>query len=483
VIGELNYRKLGLKAGLEIHQQLDTKCKLFCNCLTAMQEKESTGIIKRKLHPVASELGEVDIAAQFEYLKDRAFHYQIFKNESCLVEVDEEPPHYLNQEALEIALQIALLFNCQTPSEIQVMRKIVIDGSNTSGFQRTAIVGLNGYFIYKGDKVPITQISLEEDAAATVKEENGTVTYRLNRLGVPLVEVDTGLLIGYTPEEVQEIAYLMGITCRSTGKTKTGIGSIRQDINVSIEKGARVEVKGVQELGMISKVVENEVKRQLSEKIKEETRMALPDGTTKFMRPLPGANRMYPETDIPPVIISQDYANNLKKKLPEPWTKKLTLFKSKLSLSDQLAKEIIGSEYLSLFERTVKAKKAEPSIIASTFTQTLKDLERRGNIAVSNLNEKHFSEIFDALEKGKIAKEAIPELLIYFSKKPENSISTAIGELNLTVVSAAELKKIIKEIISQPNITVDRAIGIVMSKVRGRIDAKTVIKLVREMMK
>ena len=448
-----------------------------------MKEKVPRTIIIRKLHPVSSELGQIDVAAQFEYLRDRTFHYQIFPNEVCMVCIDEEPPHELNNEALEISLQIAMLMNCETPSELHVMRKLVLDGSSPFSYQRSLIVGLNGYLNYKGEKVPITQISLEEDAAAIVKEENGPVTYRLNRLGVPLVEVDTGLLVGYTPEEIQEIAYLIGITCRSTRKTKTGIGSIRQDVNVSIEKGSRVEIKGVQELGMISKVIENEVKRQLSEKVKEETRMALPDGTTKFMRPLPGANRMYPETDIPPVVIENEYIENLKKNLPEPWTKKLGQFKSKLKLSDQLANEILRSEYLDLFEKIIKTKKVEPSIVASVFTQTIKDLERKEQIAVKNLNEKHFLELFAALEKKKIAKEAIPEIIVYFSKKAENSINVAINELNLTAISIPELKKLIKDVITQPNITLDRAIGIAMSKVRGKIDAQTVIKTVKEFMK
>ena len=480
---ELNYKKLGLKVGLEVHQQLDTRYKLFCKCSTKMQEKEPFRIIKRKLHPVASELGKIDTAAQFEYLRNRTFYYQVFKNENCLVDLDEEPPHEIDKEALMIALQIALLLNCKIPEEIQIMRKTVIDGSNPSAFQRTAIVGLNGYLNYKGGKILITQITLEEDAAAIVKEENGIVTYRCNRLAIPLVEIDTDLLIEYSPQEIQEIAYLIGITCRSTGKTKPGIGSIRQDINVSISKSVRVEIKGVQELGMMAKIIENEVKRQLSEKVKEETRMALPDGTTKFMRPLPGANRMYPETDIPPVVIENEYIENLKKNLPEPWTKRLAELKSKLKLSGQLANEILRSEYLDLFERIVKTKKVEPSIVASVFTQTIKDLERKEQIAVKNLNEKHFLELFAALEKKKIAKEAIPEIIVYFSKKAENSINVAINELNLTAISIPELKKLIKDVITQPNITLDRAIGIVMSKVRGKIDAQSVIKTVKEFMK
>jgi glutamyl-tRNA(Gln) amidotransferase subunit E len=152
VSNKIDYKKIGLKAGLEIHLQLNTKHKLFCNCSTEMKEKEPIAIIKRKLHPVASELGEIDSAAQFEYLRNRTFYYQVFKNETCLVELDEEPPHPVNQEALKIGLQIALLFNCDIPNEIHVMRKTVIDGSNTSGFQRTMIIGKDGSFDYLGKK-------------------------------------------------------------------------------------------------------------------------------------------------------------------------------------------------------------------------------------------------------------------------------------------------------------------------------------------
>jgi len=481
---KINFKRLGLKAGLEIHQQLDTQNKLFCNCSTAMKERTPLFTIKRRQHPVASELGEIDIAAQFEYLRNRTFNYQVFPNEDCLVELDEEPPHNLNLEALQIALQIALLFNCQIPEEIEVMRKTVIDGSNTSGFQRTAIVGLNGYLRYKGKKILITQVCLEEDAAAIEKEENGNVIYRLNRLGIPLVEVDTGLLIEHTPEEIQEIAYLIGIMCRSTSKTKSGIGSIRQDINVSIRKGARIEIKGVQELGLIAKIVENEVKRQLSlKKVVEETRVAKPDGTTEFARPLPGAERMYPETDIQPIPITKEYLELIKKSLPEPWIKKLERFKTKLKLSDLLAREILESEYLNLFEKIVSTKKVEPSIVASTFVSTIKDLERRENVEIGRIVESRFIEIFDYMQDKKIVKEAIPEIIKYLAAYPQNGVGDAIKELDLKPVTAAEVREIAKEIILQPNMTFEKAYGIVMSKVRGKIEAQTVMKIVKSMKK
>ncbi|MEM5807851.1 MAG: Glu-tRNA(Gln) amidotransferase subunit GatE [Candidatus Aenigmatarchaeota archaeon] len=480
---KINYSALRLKVGLELHQQLDTKYKLFCNCSTQMKEKIPIMIITRKLHPVASELGTVDIAAQFEYLRNRTFHYQVFNNESCQVELDEEPPHELNKEALDTALQIALLLNCDIPNEIHVMRKTVIDGSNTSGFQRTVIIGMNGHINYKGKRILITQVTLEEDAAAIVSEENGKVIYRLNRLGIPLVEIDTGILEGYTPEEIQEIAYLIGIMARSTSKTKHGIGSIRQDVNISIRNGPRVEIKGVQELGLLSKVIELEVQRQLNEKVKEETRAANLDGTTRFLRPLPGASRMYPETDIPPIVITKDYIENLKKNLPEPWTKKLERFKTKFKLSDDLAKEILGSEYLNLFERIVSTKKVEPSIVASTFVSIIKDLERREKVEVNRISENRFIELFDYLQDKKIVKEAIPEIIKYLAAYPQNGVGDALKELDLKPLTPAEVREIAKEIVEQPNITFEKAYGIVMSKVRGKIDAQEVMKIVKQMMK
>ncbi len=480
---KLDYKKLKLKAGLELHMQLDTAHKLFCNCSTLMKEKTPTSIVKRKLHPVASELGMMDVSAQFEYLRDRTFNYQVFNNETCLVELDDEPPHQINSEALQIGLQIALLLNCTIPNEIFIMRKTVIDGSNTSGFQRTAIIGLNGHLSYKGKRIEITQISIEEDSAAIVGEEDGIATYKLNRLGVPLVEIDTGILEGYSPMQVQEMAYLIGLIAMSTGRIKHGIGSIRQDVNVSIRNGPRVEVKGVQELGLLSKVIEFEAKRQLKEKAQEETRAANLDGTTRFLRPLPGANRMYPETDIPPIIISTDEIGQLKDDLPESWIKKLERFQKKLKLPSILAEEVLTSEYLDLFEKIISAKKVDPTIVANTFVSVIRDLVRREKVEIERIKEDRFLELFAYLSDKKIVKEAIPQIIKYLANFPQDGISDAIKELNLHPITANDVKEIAKEIISQPNVTFEKAYGIVMSKVRGKIDAQEVMKIVKSMMK
>lgn len=483
---KIDYNQLKLKVGLEIHFQLNTKHKLFCNCSTEMKEKEPIAIVKRKLHPVASELGEIDIAAQFEYLRNRTFYYQVFKNETCLVELDEEPPHPVNREALEIALKIALLLNCSIPNEIHVMRKTVIDGSNTSGFQRTMIIGRDGFFDYHNKKIEIANVCLEEDAAAIVKEENGEVWYRLNRLGIPLVEVSTKTLENFSPEEIQDIAYTIGLIAKSTGKIKRGIGAIRQDLNVSIKGGARVEIKGVQDLSLIAKVIELEVKRQLNliesgKKVNEETRAALPDGKTRFTRPLPGAARLYPETDIQPIVIEETFLKKLRRELPEPLTKKLEKFKKEFKLSDLLAKEIVRSEWLETFEKIVAKYKVQPSLVASTFTSLLKDLERKKEIEIQNLKEKHFFEIFNFLEKKKIVKEAIPEILKFISNNPNANVQEVIEKLGLKKLGKEEAKKIIEEIVKEnPNLPREKIFGIAMSKLRGKISAEEVKKLFEE---
>ncbi len=476
---KLNYKALKMKCGLEVHNQLNTKKKLFCGCPTTMQEKEPVNLVKRKLHPVASELGEVDVAAQYEYLRNRTFTYQVFGNETCLIELDEEPPHQLNRDALKIALQIALMLNCEIPNEVHIMRKIVIDGSNTSGFQRTMIVGLNGFIRYKGKKIEITHVALEEDAAAIVEEKDGDVVFRLNRLGVPLVEIGTNILTGYTPQEIQEIAFLIGMTCRSTNATKKGIGSIRQDVNVSIRNGQRVEVKGVQELGMLSTVIENEVRRQtVVRKVGKEVRTALPDGSTKYTRPLPGAARMYPESDLTPIEIDSEWLKEIKTNLPRPWTEKLKAVK-KLKLSDDLAKQIMRTDYVDLFEKIVKQKKVDATIVANTFTSTLTEM-RRDNIPVENLNEDHFEKLFGLLKHGKIVKEAMQPILKALALSPEQDINFVIEKLELNAISASELKSIVKELrTDNPDMSKDKLLGLVMSRVRGRVDAKVVMKLVK----
>ncbi|HYM39596.1 MAG TPA: Glu-tRNA(Gln) amidotransferase subunit GatE [Thermoplasmata archaeon] len=256
----MDYRALGLKVGLEIHQQLLTH-KLFCDCASRLSEEDGGIRFQRRLRPTQSELGEVDAAAIEEARRHLTFVYEATSN-SCLVEADEEPPHPPNEEALEIVLEIALLLGATPVREVDFMRKIVIDGSNTAGFQRSALVGLDGSIQVNGKRIGIPTILLEEDAARKVGEKVGEIFYRLDRLGIPLAEVSTTPDIA-SPGEAREVALAIGSLLRATRKVIRGIGTIREDVNISIRGGARIEVKGVQEVRLIETFVEKEVERQL----------------------------------------------------------------------------------------------------------------------------------------------------------------------------------------------------------------------------
>ncbi len=258
----MDWEKLGLKMGLEIHQQLNTDHKLFCQCSTKLTDEEYNEIIERNLRPTQSELGKIDRAAFQESLKKSNFKYESFDYHTCLVESDDEPPHSLNKQALEISIIIGKLMNMHIVDEFHTMRKQVIDGSNTGGFQRTGLIATDGYLETPYGKVIIESLGLEEDAARRIKTTNEYTEFRLDRLGIPLVEITTDPSMHH-PKQVQKVAYMIGQVLRSTN-VKRGLGTIRQDLNISIAKGARVEIKGVQNLDLIPDIVENEVKRQLA---------------------------------------------------------------------------------------------------------------------------------------------------------------------------------------------------------------------------
>jgi glutamyl-tRNA(Gln) amidotransferase subunit E len=261
-MSDFDYEDLGLVAGLEIHQQLDTATKLFCSCPTQLREPaDAKRTITRYLHPTASELGEIDEAALEESKVEREFTYLAYDT-TCLVEEDDEPPHRLDGEALETVLEIAQMMEMTPVDQAHVMRKVVIDGSNTSGFQRTSLIANDGVIETSEGPVGIEDIMLEEESAKRIEETEDGVTFGLDRLGIPLVEIGTDPDIR-SPEQAREAAERIGMLLRSTGKVKRGLGSIRQDVNVSIEDGARVEMKGVQSLDDIADLVRNEVGRQV----------------------------------------------------------------------------------------------------------------------------------------------------------------------------------------------------------------------------
>jgi len=486
-----DYKKIGLKCGLEIHQQLATRHKLFCGCSAAMQDREPVFSVTRRLRPVAGELGEVDAAAAYETLKNKTFRYFVYLNETCEVELDEEPPHPLNPEALEIALQVALMLNCEVPEEIQVMRKTVLDGSNTTGFQRTAIVGINGWIGTNFGKVGITNVSIEEDACQIMdKKVKGGTDFGLNRLGVPLVEIGTTANIP-DPEEAREVAEKIGMILRSTGKVRRGIGTIRQDVNVSIRGGERVEIKGFQELRMIPKIIDKEIDRQQrliakKKQVSRDVRKALADGTTKFLRPLPGAARMYPETDVVPIEVTPGKLKELRKSLPKLITEKASSIE-KLGLAPDLAKNIAKSPVLmELFQELSKLKNIKPAFLANVLVSYPRVLSKEYNVSdPGTITKGHLRSVFKALSGGRIGKGRVMELLAAAGQGKELKIEAGkdagFGE--------AEVRRIVRDVIAANPQALSHSrpaqalMGLVMKEVRGRAPGSLVMKVLADEIK
>ncbi len=484
----LDYKGLGLKCGIEIHQQLTGK-KLFCACSSAMREKPKSEIVRR-LRAVVGELGDVDVAAQYEALKGKVFVYKLYPGESCLVEMDEEPPHPINRQALETALQVALMLNCEIPDEIHIMRKTVLDGSNTTGFQRTAIIGLNGWVETAFGRVGITNVCLEEESCQILGKEEDRTIYGLSRLGIPLIEIGTAPDVT-NPQQGEELASKLGMVLASTGRTKSGLGTIRQDLNISIAKGNRVEIKGVQSLSLIPKAIEEEVKRQyqlvlMGKKISPEVRRCLPDGRSEFLRPMPGAARMYPETDIPPIVIDKIFIEGLRMRLPELIDDKIKRFVRQYNLSREIAEQIVRSDRASLFEFLTQW--ADPRLVAGMLTTTLNSLKREG-FEIEKLEQDHFVEIIKNIKEGRMAKEAIPDILKALIKNPQARIGDVIKQLNIQGLSEQQLRQIVRDIIKKkPELLktqnpMQAYMGLVMAQVRGRISGRIVAEILRKELK
>jgi|TARA_B100001964_G_scaffold136027_1_gene150089 Glu-tRNA(Gln) amidotransferase subunit E-like FAD-binding protein len=470
---EINYNNLGFKCGLEIHQQLEGK-KLFCSCPTINSDEEADVKFERRLRAVAGETGQVDIAAKHEMEKGKKFIYEADSNDTCMVEYDEEPPHELNKQALETALKVALLLNAKIVDEIQVMRKTVVDGSNTSGFQRTALVAVDGFIETSKGKVRIPLICLEEEAAQKIEEKNDCISYRLDRLGIPLIEIATDANIK-GPEHAKEVAAYLGMVLRSAG-VKRGLGTIRQDVNTSINKGARTEIKGFQDLRSIPKVIDYEINRQL-ELIKKgknpnrEVRKVEKDLTTSFLRPMPGAARLYPETDVIRIKLDKKYVRNLK--LPKLLTQKEEELEKKYKITKELAKELIHNE---LFEELIKKyNKIEPKIIAHVLVNIPKEIKTRFNEDISKLKDEDFEEVLDYLNKEKIAKEALIDLLIKKIKKEKINLE------KFATISEKLIEKEIKELIEKKkDLNIGAYMGMLMGKYRGKVDGKKIMELLRK---
>jgi len=627
----IDYSKVGLKTGLEVHQQLDTETKLFCSCEPKLFKEEPEITFLRRLRPTQSELGQIDPAAFFEFQKGVKILYEANRETSCLVEMDEEPPHDLNREAVELALIVALMTDAKPVDEIHVMRKTVIDGSNTTGFQRTCVIALDGKLDIEGKRVPIQHVSLEEDAARKIGEKDFIIRYRIDRLGIPLIEIATAPVI-YSPQEAEKTALTIGRILRATRKVKRGLGTIRQDLNISIRDGALTEIKGVQQLELVSKVVEYEVQRQLGllkirEELKkrgvtekdikeefvevtsifeqtkcrviqkalsqnqrvlavklpkfagllkmelapgmrlgmemadiahfwgrvggifhtdelpaygvtaketddlkefvkaesqdaavfvadsmenatdalkavtlrareavmgvpEETRAANPDGTTRYMRPRPGAARMYPETDVPPIQLSEEYVEKVRAGLPELPDQKVRRLTKEYGLNPKLARQILDSEYTDLLEMLTQETKVSPTVMAAALTETMKALRRDG-IEVEKVSDEQLRELFHLVDAGETAKEAIPNIITWLSKHEGATAREAVESLGLAMISQEELEKMIEDLIRENRSLIEERkegafgplMGMVMKRSRGRVEAASVSEMLKRKLK
>ena len=625
---EVDYEKTGLKVGIEIHQQLNTSAKLFCNCKPELFKEEPETTFLRRLRPTQSELGQTDPAAFFEFQKGVEILYEANNATSCLVEMDEEPPHQLNREAVDTVLAAALMMKCKPVDEVHVMRKTVIDGSNTTGFQRTCVIALDGEIRVGEKTVPIQHASLEEDAARKTAEEGNTIHYRIDRLGIPLIEIATAPVIR-SPKEAEEVSLAIGNILRATGRVIRGLGTIRQDINVSIPNGALIEIKGVQELELISLAVEYEVKRQLNlikiseelrkeglnqenlkedfvdvtdifkqtmckvirksldknqrvvavklpkfkgflkgelahnfrlgteladrarfwgrvggifhtdempaygvtadeiehlkseleteekdavvfvadtpenvrdalravverarealEGVPQETRASNQDGTTRFMRPRPGAARMYPETDIPPVQVTEEHVEWVSSHLPELPEQKLHRLTKEYRLNEKLAKQILDSEYGELFEVIAKESKVSATTVAAFMTETMKALKRDG-FPVERIPEAHIRDVFKCVGSGQVTKEAVSEIVTWLAQHEGSTVQEATRSIGLKMLSKEELEKTIEQAIQTNRKLIEERganahgaiIGIVMKEVRGKADAALVSELIKQ---
>lgn len=593
----MDYAAIGLKAGLEIHQQVEGK-KLFCSCPTTIIDDAPDFCVKRELRASAGETGEVDIAASHEISKRKHYVYEGYQDTTCLVELDEEPPHGLNREALEASLQMAKLLDARIVEEIQVMRKTVVDGSNTSGFQRTALVARNGELRVGDVHVSVPTLCLEEDACRIISRKDQYTVYRLDRLGIPLIEIATGPDLR-TPQHVHDVAAYLGMLLRSTGKAKRGLGTIRQDVNVSVSGGTRVEIKGAQDLHTLGLLVETEAKRQsflislkdkpipaldvvdvsavfksskskilgkttalavvlpgwggvtgktyapgrrfgkelaeyaqmrgvnglvhgdedlsayqLSQKeqtalrkklrvgtqdnfiliadtkstaqdalqavidririipqgVPAEVRKANEDGTSSYLRPMPGAARMYPETDVKPVRPdTKDIA------LPELIPAKIKRFQKKFKLSEDLAGLVV--KHVPAFEETAKIhSKLPPSLIAEYFVGFPRELKKRYGLDADVAE--HASLIFHELEKGTISKDAILDILFELAQgKPFDPEA-------FKQVSDDDLEGFIKQLIAkQPGLSPGAYMGDIMKRFKGKADGKKAMELLKKHLK
>jgi glutamyl-tRNA(Gln) amidotransferase subunit E len=616
---ESDYAAVGFKSGLEIHQQLLTSKKLFCRCPAGLYSDSFNAEILRHMRPTLSELGEYDGTALMEFKTKKEIIYQINRGTVCTYEMDDTPPFELSSDALDIALEVGLLYGCVMVDEIHIARKQYLDGSIPTGFQRTTIVGVDGSIPYKDRRINIVQLGLEEDACREVSDVGHRRVYLTDRLGMPLIETVTAPEMR-TPQEVAEVANILRKLVRSTGKVRTGPGAARQDVNVSVTGGTRIEIKGVPRIPNIPLLTYNEAMRQfnllclrdelhrrgitketfrsktdevtkllrktryqplknaisegltvncvllhgfkgllrwqtqtdtffsreISDRVRviaclttlpnimhsdspsetlassewqllkktvgateddtivlvwgnkqdaatganeviirakeatieipSETRQALRDGTNGFERILPGPNRMYPDTDLPPRQITREHLAQIKKSVPVPFWENEEWYRT-LGIPADVIQPLSFSSFASLFTSSVKQWNLPPTLVAVALIQlpkrVAKILGRRVTFTVETMHE-----ILAAYKEGTLAKEGFLPVLMQIAGGREFSRSSLshYSENELAVAIGRAQQELSAMKIRRPEKSHDILMGILMSHVRGKIDGGALSK-------
>jgi len=480
----MDYKKLGFKAGLEIHQQLDSNRKLFSDAPNFLRSDKPDFIVKRKLHAVAGEEGKIDVAVQHESSLKKEFVYEGYHDTTSLVELDEEPPHTISEEALNICLQITLLLNCTIYPVSQVMRKTVIDGSNTSGFQRTVLIAHSGFIETGFGKVGIESIALEEDAARIIKRGKEKDVYRLDRLGIPLIEITTSPDMK-NPEQIKEAALKIGEILRAC-KVKRGIGTIRQDVNVSIRGHDRVEIKGFQDPKMMVKTVDLEIERQQKEIKKGETigcvRNALSSGESEFLRPLPGKARMYPETDLDLLRIGKARLDKVSKNLPKLRSDIKQELK-KTGLTDEMVNLILAdNRYVDEFLALIKVYGKDANLIARMIVLWRKEFSTKYKKPIEeikeDLSEAILEKILERVDSGEIDGRDAKEVMEKIIQGKNFDEVIKIEKANDDDLEK-EIRKIIKD---KPGLRENADMGLVMKRFKGKVDAKKAMEIIQRVL-
>jgi glutamyl-tRNA(Gln) amidotransferase subunit E len=558
------YEALGFISGLEVHQQLRTDKKLFCHCPAGVYHKDGhyDAEVIRHMRPTLSEMGGYDGTALMEFKTKKKIIYHIANETTCTYDIDDTPPFKINQQALDIALEMALMLRTNIVGELHITRKQYLDGSIPTGFQRTGIISIEGQIPLKNKTVRIIQLSLEEDSCREVSDIGHERIYTTDRLGMPLTETVTYPDMK-TPDEVAEAAHYIRFLARSTGNVRVGIGAAREDVNVSITGGTRIEIKGVSHISYIPELVHNEAFRQksllvirdiLNSRIKDtvgwrishttvdtralgtltgaarealdkgysliavnlpnfkgilsfftqpnrmfadeisdrlkviaciekpnmthsedftcqgsinidhirtlldakeddaqilfwgpeddvktaletieercrmamsgvpsETRKSLENGTTIFERVLPGADRMYPDTDSAPISISQERIDNIKMNLPVDVDKRIAQLGS-WNVPRDTYKYILRNNLIPLIERISNDFDVEPRFVSALLGHRLKHIE--GHMKDCPFDYERIYELFAFAEDKDLKKEILSEMLPKVFSHPEMSMAS-----------------------------------------------------------